>query len=227
MLKKYILFLLVLFSAFTSKAQIEDHYNQYSIGVGLSYIRGYTNIPSQENHFAQNANFTYYYSAYIPITFEVQKGVLSGGGVTIDKYGRQYTNNYLAGMFHGDLQVGQLDPENSFKDFYVGTGFGLIHDDDVVQRTSPLPPTDYVFPGTDHSINLIVPLRIGYELKIMNAFDEPFIRVNFSYEHNVVFGQGLDGYNDPSSKFKHNFLNQYRQISIGLKFGFGSSASKY
>jgi hypothetical protein len=221
-LKKHVLFFILFFAAITSRAQVDVNYTQFAVGAGASYIRGYTNLNIQQNHFAENVNFTYYYTGYIPITAEIQSGTLSGGSVTLDPYGRQYTNNYLAMILHGDFQFGQItDPDNFFKDFYVGTGVGVISDNDKVQRTSPADP-GYVFPGKDQSLNLMVPLRVGYEYKILNSFDEPFIRLSISYEHNVVFGQGLDGYDDPSSKFKHNFPAQYRQISFGIKFDFGS-----
>lgn len=224
-LRKYVLFLFPFFTAISSKAQVDVNYTQFAIGTGASYVRGYTNLDAQQSHFAGNLNFTYYYSGYIPLTAEVQSGTLSGGGITIDPYGRQYTNNYLALILHGDFQFGQItDEDNFFKDFYAGTGVGLIHDNDKVQRTNPIAANGsltYVFPGVDQSTNLMVPLRVGYEFKFLNTFGEPAIRLAISYEHNVVFGQGLDGYNDPSSKFKHNFPSQYRQISIGIKYDFG------
>lgn len=221
-MKKYILAISFLFGAIVSKAQTDVNYKQYAIGFGASSVRGYTNLNIQQNHFAENVNFTYYYSAYIPITAEVQSGTLSGGSLTLDPAGRVYTNNYIAFMVHGDFQFGQItDPDNPFANFYAGTGLGLMSDNDKVQRTSIYDPT-YVFPGKDQSLNLMVPLRVGYEFKFLNSFGEPAVRLNVGYEHNFVFGQGLDGYNDPPTHFKHNAIAQYRQISIGIKFDFGS-----
>jgi hypothetical protein len=225
-LKKYILFLPLFFTSFILKAQVEDNYFHLAVGAGSSYVRGYTNLNIQQNHFAENVNVTYYYTAYIPITAEIQKGTLSGGSITLDPSKRQYTNNYLAFLVHADLQFGQIiDPYNDLfafaKDFYVGTGAGLMNDNDKVQRISPNDPT-YVFPGKDRSINLMMPLRVGYEIKVLNAFSEPIVRIDIGYVQNFVFGQGLDGYNDPPSKFKHNNISQYRQISLGLIFGFGA-----
>jgi hypothetical protein len=69
----------------------------------------------------------------------------------------------------------------------------------------------------------MIPIRLGYEYAVTNDFGEPIFRVTLSYEHNLVFGEGLDGYNDPSSHFKNNNLDQYRQITIGVKFNFGSN----
>jgi hypothetical protein len=40
-----------------------------------------------------------------------------------------------------------------------------------------------------------------------------------------VFGEGLDGYDDPSNKFKNNATDQYSQIVIGVKFSLGNVTS--
>lgn len=194
-MKKYILFVFLLFETFLSKAQVEYNYKQYAIGIGISSVRGYTNLNQQDNHFAENINFTYYCTAYIPLTAEIQSGTLSGGSIITDPSKRQYTNNYLAFIFHTDFQLGQIIDDknisNIAKNFYVGTGMGLISDNDKVQRTDLTNP-GYIFPGKDKSINLMIPLRVGYEFKVFNQFNDPGIRINIGYEHNFVFGQGLE-----------------------------------
>jgi len=230
MLKRYILFIPLLFTVFSLKAQLDINYTQFGVGAGISSIRGYTNLNTQYNHFAQYANFTYYLTGYIPIAFEIQKGVLSGGGVTIDPYGRAYTDNYLAFGVHGDYQLGQLIDNddlisNLAKGFYGGLGVGYISNSDNVQRTNVIAaygPLTYVFPGSDNSASLMSSLRFGYEIRIMNAFNEPFIRIDLGYVQNFVFGNGLDGYTDPAGHFKNNSPDQFRQLSVGIKIDFGS-----
>jgi len=230
MLKRYLLFIPLLFTAFSLKAQIDVNYTQYGIGGGVSYVKGFTNLNTQFSHFAQYANFTYYLTGYIPLSFEVQKGVLSGGGVTIDPYGRAYTDNYLSFGVHGDFQMGQIIDQDDFfsemaKGFYGGLGAGYIINNDNVQRTNVIlanGPLTYVFPGVDNSASIMASLRVGYEFRITNSFGEPFIRIDLGYVQNVVFGQGLDGYSDPANHFKNNAPDQYRQISLGIKFDFGS-----
>jgi hypothetical protein len=116
------------------------------------------------------------------------------------------------------------------KDFYAGTGVGFISNANTVQRYSvnaaPYPqPGYYKFPGNDNSLDLMVPLRIGYEFKIYDAYNEPSIAIDLGYIHTIAFGEGLDGYNDPSSKFKNNALDQYRQITIMFKYFFGNVTS--
>jgi len=213
-------------------------YNYKEFGIGLDVFSeiGFTNVQKQYRHIGQSLNFVYNYSPYIPVTAELQFGHLSGGGLTpaLDKYGRQYVNNYEGLVIHADFQLGEVidysqnDLLNILKNFYFGSGGGIIFNSNTVQRTNIYPwngTTNYVFPGSNSSINLTVPLRFGYEFKLYNDFEEPYMTIDIGYTHNLVFGEGLDGYDDPSNKFKNNATNQYAQIVVGLKFNFGNVTS--
>jgi hypothetical protein len=218
------------------KAQSGYNYQKYGITVDGSYERGYTNLRLQQNHASGDISFVYNYSPFLPVAAEFQFGTLSGGGLTpnLDPYGKRYTNHYEALVVHGDFQFGQVvDFSNSdildyLKNFYVGTGIGIVINNNNVQRTNIFPwngSTSYVFPGKDKSVNMSVPLRFGYEIKIYNDYQEPYMAVEIGYVHSYVFGEGLDGYNDPPSKFKNQASDQYRQIVIGVKFNFGTTTS--
>ena len=101
----------------------------------------------------------------------------------------------------------------------------FIINNDNVQRTNVIAANgslSYVFPGVDNSASVLANVRAGYEFKILNSFGEPFLRIDLGYVQNVVFGLGLDGYSDPANHFKNNAYDQYRQISLGIKFDFGS-----
>jgi hypothetical protein len=246
-LKKLILLFLFVFSLVLAKAQMGYNYKEFGIGLDVNYERGYTNLNRQLEHVGANINFIYNYSPYIPATAELQFGTLSGGGLIPkqDRYGREYTNNYEAFLLHVDFQLGEVIDYsqsgvlNILKNFYFGTGAGFVFNSVTVQRTNiyygeTLPdgetapnygPPTYVFPGSNSSINLDIPLRFGYEFKLYNYFNEPFIALDIGYVHSLVFGEGLDGYDDPSSKFKNNATNQYRQIQVGIKFYFGNITS--
>ncbi len=235
-MKKYIIFFVLAFFSLTVKAQNDYNYQEFAVGVDVSYARGYTNITRQDNNPAYAFNFIYNYNPYLPVGIEFQTGKLSGGGLTVakDKFGRQYTNNYKAVLLHADFQLGSaIDYEGStflgiVKNFYVGTGYGILLNNNTVQRTNVIAangPLNYVFPGKDKSTNSIIPLRIGYEFKIFDSYDEPGLAIDIGYIHNLVLGEGLDGYDDPSAKFKNNATNQYRQIVIGIKYNFGTVVS--
>jgi len=231
-LKKYILFFVTSFAVISVKAQSGYNYQEWGIGGGVSYERGYTNITQQNNHIAFHVTGTYNYNPYLPVEAEIQIGTLSGGGNSPqqDPYGRHYTNQYKALIFHADVQLGSaIDYSGSWfltimKDFYVGGGFGFISNANSVQRYS-IYQSDYRFPGKDNSVDLMVPLRFGYEFKIFDDYNEPSMAIDIGYVHSFAFGEGLDGYNDPSSKFKNNAIDQYRQVAISFKYYFGTVVS--
>ncbi|MDB5281064.1 MAG: hypothetical protein JWO06_139 [Bacteroidota bacterium] len=231
-MKKFILLSIFVFIVIVAKGQLAYNYQEYGIGVGASYIRGYTNVNNQYNHPEFHMNFIYNYNPYLPITAEIQSGQLSGGGLTpaLDKYGRQYDNHYKAAIVRGDLQLGAgMDyHDNPFlnfvKNFYVGTGIGLMSNSIQNQRYS-IYDASYRFPGSNSNIGVIIPLRIGYEVKLYNAYEEPAYAIDLGYAHNVVFGSGIDGYSDPSAKFKNNAPDQYRQIFVEFKYFFGNIVS--
>ena len=237
-MKRYILIIAALAASITVKAQAGYNYQEYGVGADVFVERGYTNLNKQYEHPGFALKFVYNYNPYLPIEVEIQKGTLSGGGLlpSQDPNGRKYINNYLAVVAHADIQLGSLIDyqDNLFlqiiKNFYVGTGVGIISNSNTDQRYSiyePAPPSKdaYIFPGSNSSIDLMVPIRFGYEFKIYDYFDEPGFAIDIGYIHNFAFGEGLDGYNDPESKFKNNAIDQYRQIYIGFKYYFGNVTS--
>jgi len=219
-----------------ARGQAYYNYKPFAAGLDFSYERGYTNVNRQLAHFSGNINFIYNYSPFIPITVELQAGTLSGGGTipSLDKYGRQYMNHYKAVLLHGDFQLGEVidysqrEALNFLKNFYFGTGVGLVFNNNQVQRYNLYlsdGPLTYRFPGSNVSTNVAIPFRFGYELELYNDYEEPSMAIDFGYTHSIVFGSGLDGYDDPRNIFKHNSNDQYRQFVIGTKFYFGRKSS--
>jgi hypothetical protein len=226
-LRKLILFIVLVFAASSSFAQ--DAYNYSEMGIGFFGGVNYPYVDLKKANQGKSFDIVGYYnlSPYVPLGFEIQVGELSGGSVITDPSTRQYDNQYKAIIVHGDYSLGEIiDYENSvfgsiIKDLYGGTGFGVIVNHmKFIQRVQA---GGYVFPGKDNSMSLVVPLRLGYEFKFYNAYGDPFMGLNIQYIHNITFNEELDGYTDPPSHFKNNSPDQYRQIQIGLKFNFGRS----
>jgi hypothetical protein len=231
-LGKYILFIAIVLTSIKLKAQDSYNYASYGVGFSVSNARPFADLKTNYTDRVYSANLNYYYSPYLPITFEIQVGKLRGGGNTIaeDADTRRFTNNFKAALLHFDIQMGEMmDYEDNFllnvaKNFYIGTGFGFIINNVDANRESLVNP-GYYFPGKNNSFNGVVPLRFGYEFKIYNGYGEPNIRLDFGYQHNMTFGEGLDGYHDAGKSFKNNALDQYRQLTIGIKVNFGGEAS--
>lgn len=82
-----------------------------------------------------------------------------------------------------------------------------MNDNNRVQRYNIYPwngPLSYRFPGKDKGINFSLPFRFGYEF---NQYNEPALAIDLGYQHCMVFGKGLDGYDDSVNKFKNNATN--------------------
>lgn len=228
-LKKYILLIGIIFTCFVVRAQGGYNYNSFGFGIGGGIVHPLADLKQAYNDKAFNANFTYYYNPYVPVVLEFQVGKLSGGGnsVTEDKDTRRYENTYKALMLHVDYQLGDAidyyrsDFLNIIKNFYGGIGVGAMFNTVDANRFSRLDPT-YSFPGSNKSVNVIIPLRFGYEFKIYDYYGVPKFGIDIGYQHYVTFGEGLDGYDDPTSRFKNNAPDQYRHITIGLKYNFGT-----
>jgi hypothetical protein len=240
-LKKYFLLFVLVCAAVMAKAQSGYNYYEWGLGGGVNYARGFDDLKKQVWHPGGTLNLTYNYSPYVPIALDFHFGSLEGGGLTPDKdaFGRHSKNNFLALVLRADLQLGEIiDYDNSdflagIKNFYLGTGIGVIHNNMAfVQRTNPpgyenhAPVGDLEgFQGKNKSFNLMIPIRFGYEFKIYDDYDEVGYTITLGVQHSYAFGEGLDGYNDNPQKFKNNAPDQFVQYSIGFKYNFGNTVS--
>lgn len=228
-MKKLILLSFLLLASVSLRAQY--NYSEWGIGGGYSSVKGYTDLRQNDVTKSMNANIYYNYSPYLPFSLEAQWGKLSGGNNLTDPSHRYFKNTFLAFSLHGDIQLGEImDYDGNFflqaiKGFYFGTGIGVIHNNITDIRRHAVDDISYVYPGKDRSLEMMVPLRFGVAIKIMDGDEEPVVEVLLGYVHNITFGEGLDGYGDPSSKFKNNAPDMFRQLNVGLKINFGNSVS--
>jgi len=205
----------------------------FGAGFDAGSTLGFTDLVKQNTGYSYAIHFNYNYSLFVPISLELQRGRLSGGGDTFeqDQNLRKYLNNYTAFILRIDLQLGELlDKDNDVadlvKNWFMGFGFGGIYNNVKNNRVKP-DGSNYVFPGKDQSKEFIASARIGYAIKIYNESDEPTYVITLCYIHNFDIGDGLDGYNDPSAIFKNHDTDHYRQISIGFTYNFGNTQSNF
>ncbi|QEC76526.1 hypothetical protein [Mucilaginibacter ginsenosidivorax] len=242
-MKKYILFFVLGFTVAMAKAQSGFNYYEFGAGISASYGKAEADLKKQDYHPAVSLNFVYNYSPFLPITAELQKGTFSGGGAlkSQDFSGRYFTNSYFSFNVHGDLQAGEiLDYSDSWvldriKGLYIGTGIGFIYNNMTrIERFNRFPENGVVYPdpnsgegfqGKNNSLNIIIPIRLGYEFKIFDDYDQPRYGIDISVQHYFAPGEGLDGYNDPTSKYKNNATDQYTFVTVGFKYNFGNTTS--
>jgi hypothetical protein len=227
LLFKTTLFTLLLTSfALISNAQVGYDYAQYDFGLGGNVNKVYGDAETLKNTLSASVSFTYNHTPFVNYVAEVQVGTLEGGAL-LSKSGRYFKNNYTAFVFKGQLQAGELIDysrsafANAFKNLYLSAGLGyLMNDirDGNIQRESQVTP-GYVTGGLDKSTEIFLPLRLGYEFKMFNRYNEPSFKVDLGAQYNMDFGDNMDGFAAGKSKDK---MIQY---SIALKFAIGGVTS--
>ena len=208
-----------------ARAQLGYNYAQYDFGVGASLNKVYGDAETIKQTPSVRFSFNYNQTAFINHIVELEIGKLAGGDSVNTLSGRQFNNHFAALVFRTQLQAGQFidysqsQLANAFKNLYIGAGIGAIFNDLVdVNRYSIKLPGFYTA-GVNQSTNLFLPLRIGYEFKIFNQYDEPSLKLDIAYQYNLVFGDDIDGYR------VGNQNDKFTQLTIGLKFAIGGVTS--
>ena len=212
-------------SAILSKAQLGYNYAQYDIGISIGFNQFYGDVVTNKSTNAVNFNFNYNQTPFINYIFEFQLGKLSGGDEFKDQTGRQFSTDYQYYAMRLQLQAGELmdysksEAANIFKNLYVSTGVGLIYSKiNSINRYSMQVPGFYS-PGDDKAQEAFLPIRIGYELKIFDQYEQPYIKIDLGYQYNYVFGDNLDGFKVGQHQ------DAYSQFTIGAKFSIGGTTS--
>jgi len=219
--------LLISLICLTAKAQLGHDYAQYDVGFGSSASRvigsdaeSVTVTPTVQ------ANFTYNFSPFVNYVLEVQGGSLKGGSYSSPSR-RYFENQFTAVIFRAQLQAGELIhySESGFmniiKNFYGSTGVGFVINKLNIDPTLRVPDVSgFYSPGRNHSNQMLIPTRVGYEFKIFNKYNQPSVKIDLGYQLNYVLGDDLDGFETGASK-----NDVYDQFSIGLKFAIGGITS--
>lgn len=222
-LKKIFFTVIISCIAFVSKAQLGYDYAQYDIGFGGAINRVYGDAETIKSTPSFHFNFNFNQTPYINYILELEAGRLEGGTLT-SKTGRVFNNSFTTGAFRVQVQAGELiDYSNSafanaIKNFYIGLGIGMVVNDLTTNRYSYKYP-DFYTPGQDHSTEIYIPYRFGYEFKIFNKFNEPSVKIDLACQQNFVMGDELDGFKAGKSN------DSYFEMILGVKFALGSVTS--
>lgn len=234
-MKKFSLVVAFVVISLSVSAQIGYNYDQYSLGVGISSVKIHGDLNKAYKQAAYNFNINYHYTPFVTFSTEAQLGRLASANADTSKvfYGEQSSNKYTAVIFHADVQLGEFINYNDdfsaipiltkilngAKNIYVGTGVGVIFNKmEYINRQNLRDPM-LIFGGKDKSNELIIPLRIGYEYKIYNSYDEPQFRIDLGYQANYSTGDNMDGF------ALGHYSDWYSQITFGIKVGIGGVTS--
>jgi hypothetical protein len=223
-LRKIFFTLFITCIAFISKAQIGYGYAQYDIGFGGAINKVYGDAQTVQNTPSVHFNFNYNQTPFINYILEVEAGRLEGGNELKDTTGRQFSNSFTAAAFRVQVQAGEImdysrSPlANALKNVYLSTGIGMVINNLTTNRYSYKIPGFYT-PGEDHSSEIYIPVRLGYEFKIYNQYSQPSVKIDLAYQQNFIMGDELDGFKAGKSN------DVYTEIVLGVKFALGGVIS--
>lgn len=235
LLKKISLFIALIVCSCTAFAQIGYNYDQFSLGLGISSVKIHGDLDHAYAKAAPSINLSYHVTPFVTFSTEALFGRLESANADTAQtyYGEQSSNKFTMVTFHADVQLGEFinygddfgsSPIlskilNGAKNIYIGTGLGVIFNRmDYINRTD-YKDVNFSYTGLDKSTELIIPVRIGYEYKIYNAYDEPQIRLNLGYQGNFSTGDNMDGIKSG------RYGDWFSQITFGIKVGIGGVTS--
>lgn len=223
-IRKTLLTLLVCSVTFLAKAQVGYDFARFDAGVSGSINTVYGDAESTKSTPSINFSLNYNQTPFINYILEAQFGRIQGGSI-YSKSGRYFDGTFSSFAFRFQLQAGEfIDYSNSpivngFKNFYVGSGLGMIYSKmSSINRYSYV-LADFYTGGEDSASELFLPIRVGYEFKIFNNLNEPGIKIDLAYQYNHIFGDELDGF---KSGHKGDALSQ---LTLGVKFSLGGVTS--
>jgi len=234
LLKATYLTLLLVFTGSFSFAQ--SNYFKISYGFGGGANKSYTDVYKGSFGYTAYGVFDFHITPFVTFGLEGQYGMVQGGNIETDPHNRQFVNKYMALSANAKLMLGEVVNYDrseflyNIRGLYAGLGIGVIKNNitDIV-RYKPAwaasNPGYGPFRGEDKSFNLLVPSNFGFNYFINDGYGYMRYIININAQSNFTFGEGLDGYNDSSNKFKNNSPDVYNTYTIGFKYMLGKIKS--
>lgn len=208
-----------------------SQYNYYKLvgGASVGLNTAFADLSKKTSAQTFVAGIDYYLTPFSSVGIELQNGTLGGGDRNLDPNKRYFRNDYLALSVGAKVQLGQLlnidirNPLYKIRGLYAGAGLGIMRNslsDGEIVRTQP--GTGYIFPGSNKSINFLLPINAGINLPVPDRWGRTRVIFNFNYQFNITSGEGLDGYDDASRGGAFSKIpDMYGVASAGLKVCFG------
>lgn len=231
LLKAAYLTLLLVFTGSFCFAQ--SNYFNMSLGFGGGINNSYTDVKEGSFGYTTYGTFDFHITPFVTLGLEGQYGLIQGGDIETDPNNRQFVNKYTALSANVKLMLGQVVDyyQSEFlyniRGLYVGLGIGVVNNNitDIVRYKpswAASNPGYGPFPGEDKSLNLLVPLNLGFNYYINDGYGYMRYIINFNAQSTFTFGEGLDGYNDLNTKFKNFSPDVYNTYTIGFKYMLGN-----
>lgn len=213
-------------------------YTGFTYGVstqaGLAGFNAEKKIGTNKTY-VYGGSLDYYFSPFIIGGIEYNKVQLKGG---TDIYNRAFISDFSSIEVRGNVSVGQfIDYSYSpflyaIRNVNAGFGIGFISGsnnvEDYVPGSTVTDPTP--FPRRMHARDLgksefsgvvSLPLTVGYNFNIYDAYQETRFVVGLSYKMVFTTSDDLDGYADDPNIFANKANDAYTSFRVSLKYLFG------
>ncbi len=179
----------------------------------------------------------YYFSPFITGGIEYNMLELRDG---TDKHNRAFVSDFSSIEIRGSVAAGQfIDYSYSpflyaIRNINAGIGIGIISGKNNVADWpigSKASDVGLVFPRRTHADDLgkskfssviALPITVGYDLNIYNAYQETKFIVGFKYKMVFTTSDDIDGFSDdPNKGFQNKAKDAYTTLGISVKYLFG------
>ncbi len=247
---KKIIFTLLLLVAL--KAYPQANFSRIGLGVSGGLTTAYTGLSYGDSPVIPGFNPTkgltlnkakafggsldYYFTPFITGGIEYNIVQLKDG---TDKHNRAFVSDFSSIEVRGNVAVGQfIDYSYSpflyaIRNINASVGIGFISGKNNVADYVEGLPIDAVspFPRRMHKDDngeskfsgvLSVPVTIGYNINLYNAYQEVKFVVGFNYKTVFTMSDDIDGFNDNFASNKSK--DMYTSFGISLKYLFGPTS---
>ncbi|MCZ4223828.1 hypothetical protein [Pedobacter rhodius] len=220
----------LLFVTFFCNAQSNYFKWSYGFGAGVNYSR--TDVVHGNWGYTFSGNIDHHFTPFVTLGLEAQYGMVQGGDIVTDPHNRQFVNKYNGINANLKIALGEFIDYKStsflykIRGLYGGIGLGAIKNKitDIVRYKPSWAANDPgygPFPGKDKSVDLWAPINLGINFYFNDKWGSIRYALNLNAQSNFTFGEGLDGYDDSSSKFKNYAPDTYNVYSIGFRYYLG------
>lgn len=184
------------------------------------------------------ASLDYYFTPFITGGIEYNMVQLKDG---TDKHNRAFISDFSSIEIRGNVAAGQfIDFSYSpflyaIRNVNASIGLGFISGKNNVSDYNPTLSVDdpTSFPRRMHANDigksefsgvLSVPLTIGYNINLYNAYQEVKFVVGFNYKTVFTMSDDIDGFNDDPATFQNTSKDVYTTFNVSLKYLFGPTS---
>ena len=209
----------------------QSNFYKFGLGAGFGVTQSFGDVYNKGTSYSAFTSVDYYLTPHINFGLEYQQGKIVGGNKNDSTvYYRQFRNDYRALLGQVKVQLGVLINYqrngflNTIRGLYVGTGLGFINNKHK-NRVGVWEDEDgtivEVFPGTAKSKEVFLPISVGINFYYPDLIGTNRLILNFNYQTNICFGEGLDSYDNSANSFRTGVPDMYVFLSAGLKYQFG------